>query len=298
MLATSPHPPVRIAPAPPAAPRRTAHLFTVDVEEYFHAAALTPAVMRAGAAKLESRVRAQVDVLLELLARHGAQGTFFTLGSVAAECPEVVRAIADAGHEVASHGWSHQRVTALRPDSFRDEVRRSKGALEDVAGTEVAGFRAPNFSIVRGCEWAWDVLLEEGYRYDSSVFPGRSGHPAGGPTAPYSLRRRGGTLMEVPLTFARFGGMRVPAAGGAFFRLFPPALTRRALRQAEARGEPGVFYLHPWEIDPEQPRLRVSALTGIRHYGGLREARARVDQVLAGFSFTSVERYLAAREAR
>ncbi|MBD0318898.1 MAG: DUF3473 domain-containing protein [Gemmatimonadetes bacterium] len=295
MLATVPHPPVRTDRRDPPAARRTAHLFTVDVEEYFHAAALAPAVMRAGAAKLESRVRAQVDVLLELLAAHGAHGTFFTLGSVAAECPRLVRDIADAGHEVASHGWSHQRVTALRPDSFRDEVRRSKAVLEGAARSAVIGFRAPNFSIVRGCEWAWDVLLEEGYLYDSSVFPGRSGHPADAPTAPYPLRRRGGTLTEVPLTFARFGPVRMPAAGGAFFRLFPPSLTRRALLQAEARGEPGVFYLHPWEIDPGQPRMAVSALTGIRHYGGLGEARARVEEVLGEFSFTSVARHLEAR---
>ena len=298
MLATRPRPPVRIAPAPPGRAPATEHLFTVDVEEYFHAAALGPAVTRGGAAKLESRVRAQVEHLLERMAAHGARGTFFTLGSVAAECPEVVRSIAAAGHEVASHGWSHQRVTALRPDSFRDEARRSRAVLEDAGGSAVAGYRAPNFSIVRGREWAWDILLEEGYRYDSSVFPGRSGHPADGPTAAHAVKRPAGTLVEVPLTYATVGGVRVPAAGGAFFRLLPPSLTRRALRQAEARGEPGVFYLHPWEIDPAQPRLPVSALTRVRHYGGLEGAAARLEQVLAEFRFTSVIRHLDRVEPR
>jgi polysaccharide deacetylase family protein (PEP-CTERM system associated) len=267
---------------------RAAHLFTVDVEEYFHAAALERVAEQGRWGGMESRVEASVDLLLEALERHEARGTFFTLGWLAARRPGLVRRIAEAGHEVASHGWSHRRVTALWPNDFREEARRSKDALEDACGQPVLGFRAPNFSLVRGWEWAFDILLAEGYAYDSSVFPGRTGHPADAPTAPYAVERTVGTLWEVPLASARFGPARVPAAGGAYFRLFPYALTLRALRQAEARGEPAVFYLHPWEIDPGQPRLPVGPLTRVRHYGGLRSTSAKLERLLDEFRFTSV----------
>ena len=282
----------RTAAAERGAARRTAHLFTVDVEEYFQVAALERVVERREWETRESRVEASVDALLEALERHGARGTFFTLGWLAARRPALVRRIAQAGHEVASHGWSHRRLTAMGPAEFRDEARRSKAALEDACGARVLGFRAPNFSLVRGWEWAFDVLLGEGYAYDSSVFPGRVGHPAGAPPRPYPVERTPGTLWEVPLSHARFGRARVPAAGGAYFRLFPYALTRRALRQAEARGAPGVFYLHPWEIDPVQPRLPVGLLTRVRHYGGLRATAARLERLLAEFRFTSVADHL------
>jgi polysaccharide deacetylase family protein (PEP-CTERM system associated) len=267
---------------------RPAHLFTVDVEEYFHAAALERVVGEGRWGVMESRVEASVDLLLEALELHEARGTFFTLGWLAARRPGLVRRIAEAGHEVASHGWSHRRVTAMWPNDFRGEARRSKAALEDACGGPVLGFRAPNFSLVRGWEWAFDILLAEGYAYDSSVFSGRAGHPADAPTAPYAVERTPGTLWEVPLARARFGPARVPAAGGAYFRLFPYALTRRALRQAEARGEPAVFYLHPWEVDTGQPRLPVGPLTRVRHYGGLRSTAARLERLLAEFRFTSV----------
>ncbi len=283
--------PIAAPLAPPAAlPRRApaAHLFTVDVEEYFQVAALERAVGRARWPSLESRVAASVLLLLERMERHGARGTFFVLGCVAEARPDVVRAIARAGHEVASHGWSHRRVTSLGARELRDELRRSKTLLEGISGRPVLGFRAPNFSVVRGWEWAFDLLLEEGYRYDSSVFPGRAGHPADAPARPYPIERTGGTLLEVPLTHATAGPLRIPAAGGAFFRLFPYALTRRALRQAEARGAPGVFYLHPWEVDPGQPRFDVDPLTRLRHYGGVRGAAARLDRLLAEFRFGTV----------
>jgi polysaccharide deacetylase family protein (PEP-CTERM system associated) len=159
--------------------------------------------------------------------------------------------------------------------------------LEDAAGTVVLGYRAPNFSLVRGWEWAMDVLLGEGYVYDSSVFPGRTGHPADAPAEPYAIPRTPGTLLEVPMSSAAYGRARVPA-GGAFFRLLPYAVTARALRQAEARGRRGMFYLHPWELDPGQPRMPVGPLTRVRHYAGTGRVAAKLERLLAEFRFTAI----------
>jgi polysaccharide deacetylase family protein (PEP-CTERM system associated) len=264
------------------------HCFTVDVEEHFQVSAFEGVVRRDDWPRLESRVGQNVDVLLEVLARHGIRGTFFTLGWIAEHRPEVVRAIAAAGHEVASHGHGHQRVTQLTPAAYREDVRRAKRALEDVAGAEVAGYRAPSFSIVPGGEWAFDVLLEEGYRYDSSLFPVRRsstyGYP-GAPTAPHWIERPSGRLLELPMTVLRALGQNVPAAGGGYFRILPYAVTRAAFRAAGASGAPGVFYLHPWEVDPDQPRFEVPAAARLRHYTGLSRTLPRLASLLQEFSF-------------
>jgi len=275
------------------------HYFTVDVEEHFQVRALAPWVARERWDGLESRVARNVDRLLELLARHGATGTFFTLGWVAERQPAMVKAIAAAGHELASHGWDHRRVVELTPQEFRDQVRRSKAALEELAGQPCVGYRAPNYSIVPGWEWALDVLVEEGYRYDSSLFPiTRPGYGyAGGGRDPYWLDRPAGRLLEVPPTTLRRAGLNLPAAGGAYFRLLPPLLVRAALRDAERRGQPGTFYLHPWEIDPGQPRFAVPFLTRVRHYGGLAGTFRRLERLVAEFRFTSVAEGLRAAGA-
>jgi polysaccharide deacetylase family protein (PEP-CTERM system associated) len=269
---------------------RVTHHFTVDVEEYFQVSALEHVVRRAEWRRHESRVAASVARLLDLMARHGARGTFFVLGWVAEEHPHVVRWIAQAGHEVASHGWEHARVTELEPEAFRESVRRTKRALEDITGASVIGYRAPSFSIVRGREWALDILAEEGYRYDSSLFPIRRpgyGYASALPTPHWLARSAGGLLEMPPATIRRFGA-RLPAAGGAYFRLFPYALVRAAFRDAARRGIPGTFYLHPWELDPEQPRFAVSPLTRIRHYGGLSRTASRLARLLSEFSFTAI----------
>jgi polysaccharide deacetylase family protein (PEP-CTERM system associated) len=269
-------------------PEPVRHFFTVDVEEWFQVAALEPAVPRDRWDTMERRLDAQLDALLGAMDAAGVRGTFFTLGWVAARSPQVVRRIADAGHEIASHGWGHRRVTAMGPREFRDDVRRSREALEDVCGREVIGYRAPNFSILPAWRWAFDLLLDEGYLYDSSLFPARHRGLSGHPPHPHAVERTGGTIVEVPLAAARVGPVSVPAAGGAWFRLFPYALTRRALRQAEERGAPGVFYLHPWEIDPAQPRLDVGPLTRVRHYGGLGGTMRRLERLFREFRFTTV----------
>lgn len=269
-----------------------AQIFSVDVEEYFQVLAFEQAVPRSAWDRMPSRVEASVDQLLELLARHGATGTFFTVGWLGERKPALVRRIADQGHEIASHSWWHRRVTSLTPDELRDDVRRCRAALEQAAGRPVIGFRAPSFSIVPGAEWVFDVLIEAGYRYDSSIFPIRRpdyGYP-GAPTVPYEIRRAAGTLLELPMATTTIAGVRLPAAGGGYLRQLPYRLTERAFDEHAARGESGMFYIHPWEIDAEQPRLRVSFLTRLRHYNGLGRTRSRLERLLARFRFTSVER--------
>ncbi len=266
------------------------HFFTVDVEEHFQVAALAPYVARSRWETEESRVAANVARLLDLLEAHAARGTFFCLGWVAERQPALIRAIAARGHEVASHGWDHAKVTDLTPDRFRDQVRRSKAVLEELAGRPVRGYRAPSYSIVAGREWALDVLVEEGYRYDSSLFPiRRPGYGyAGGYRDPYWLARAAGRLAEVPPATLRWFGVNLPAAGGAYFRLLPEGLVHAALRQAGRRGRPATFYLHPWEIDPAQPVYAVPWSTRLRHYGGLTRTFARLERLLSRFRFTAI----------
>jgi polysaccharide deacetylase family protein (PEP-CTERM system associated) len=266
------------------------HYFTVDVEEHFQVSAFEDRIPRSSWASQESRVAASVDRLLEVLAAAGARGTFFVLGLVAERTPSVVHSIHAAGHEIASHGWDHRRVTELSPAEFRDSVRRSKRLLEDMVGSPVLGYRAPSYSIVAGKEWALDVLAEEGYTYDSSLFPvRRPGYGyADGERDPHWLERPAGRLAELPPATWRVLGANLPAAGGAYFRIFPYRLVRAALRQCEARGVPGVFYLHPWEVDPEQPRLPVRLSARLRHYTGLHRTLPRLRRLLAEFRFTAI----------
>lgn len=266
------------------------HFFTVDVEEYFQVGALESVVPRDTWNDIPSRVGASIDVLLETMDRHGAKGTFFVLGWLARHRPDVVRSIAQAGHEIASHGFGHDRVTRLRPAAFREDVRTAKSELEDLVGAPIVGYRAPNFSIVPGFEWAFDVLIEEGYGYDSSIFPIRRpgyGYPSA-PRVPYVVARPAGRIAEFPLATTNLLAVQVPAAGGAYLRQFPLGVIRRAFRKANQRGESQTFYIHPWEIDADQPRLPVSTLTSIRHYRGLNSALARIESLLSEFRFDSI----------
>jgi polysaccharide deacetylase family protein (PEP-CTERM system associated) len=278
----------------------TSHFFTVDVEEYFQVKALESVVRRDEWLSHPSRVAHSIDALLGSLERNQARGTFFVLGWLAQYRPEVVLAIADAGHEVASHGFWHERVTTLDRDAFREDVRSSKQSLEDLVGAAVVGYRAPNFSIIPGCEWAFDVLLEEGYRYDSSLFPIRRrgyGYPAAR-RVPHLIQREHGSLAEFPLATTSILAYPVPAAGGGYLRQFPYSVIRRAFREASDRSEPATFYIHPWEIDPGQPRLPVSSLNRIRHYRGLDSTLARIERLLKEFRFGTIASYLPQLEAR
>lgn len=270
----------------------TRHVFSVDLEEYFQVSAFERVIDRDEWADRPSRVAASTDLLLELLDEFDTHATFFTLGWIAERHPGLVRRVAAAGHEIASHGWWHRRIPTCSRDQFRAEVTDSRHLLEDVAGTRVLGHRAPSFSLVPGMEWALDVLIEAGYRYDSSIFPmhrGDYGYPGWEPE-PHYVDRPAGRIFEIPLTTTTFAGWRVPAAGGGYLRHLPYALTRRAFRQRTEAGRPGMFYIHPWELDPGQPRLDVSWLTRQRHYGGLERTLQRVRQLLSEFEFSSAER--------
>lgn len=264
------------------------HHFTVDVEEYFHPTALAPWFPMSRWEGLERRSPRVVHRLLELLSEHRVRGTFFVVGWLAEREPRMVRSISEAGHEIASHGYEHELVGRLGPDSFRASVRRSRRVLEDVTGKAVLGYRAPSFSIVPGREWAFDVLLEEGYAYDASLFP-VSQHPSYGyPEAevdPHWIERGHGRLLEVPATTLLWLGRRFPASGGAYFRILPYALTRAALRQAAARRAPGVFYVHPWELDEWVPDTRASRLQRFRTFHGRHRMWDRLERLVAEFPF-------------
>lgn len=272
------------------------HHFTVDVEEYFNFLGFERRVPRSAWDDLESRVEPSVQELLGWLAETGSRGTFFTLGWIAERHPDMVREIAGQGHEIASHGYSHRRVAELTPEEFREEIRATKGILEDLVSQPVVGFRAPHFSLVPGCEWAFDVLLEEGYEYDSSLFPIRRpgyGYPRGG-RDPYWLERPSGRLAEIPPATVRVGSVNLPAAGGAWFRIFPYALVRRALRDCERRDVPGTFYIHPWEIDPGQPLLEAPRADRLKHYAGLKRTAGRLKRLLSEFRFKPIGETVAA----
>jgi polysaccharide deacetylase family protein (PEP-CTERM system associated) len=266
------------------------HAFTVDVEEYFHVNAFDGLVTMEDWGKLPSRVGRSLDDLLELLESHDATGTFFVLGWLAERHPDIPKRIAEAGHEVASHGWQHRRVFTLTPEQFRTAVRDSKRLLEDLIGHSVIGFRAPSFSILPPAEWAYDVLIEEGFVYDSSVFPIRRrnyGNPNANPQ-PHRIERLAGTLIEFPMATRKVAGLRIPGAGGAYLRLLPFGLTRGTLRDYSRRGETAIFYTHPWEIDPDQPRLDVPMGAKFRHYRNLHRTAPRLERLLAEFRFASI----------
>ncbi|MDQ6770247.1 MAG: DUF3473 domain-containing protein [Gemmatimonadota bacterium] len=269
--------------------KRVRHHFTVDVEEYFQVLALEPHIPRAQWDVLPSRLDVGLRLLLDMLSEHDAFATFFILGWIADRHPELVREISDRGHEIASHGSDHKLVTTLTRPEFRESLRASKRSLEDVIGRPIAGYRAPNFSIGRGDEWAFEILLEEGYRYDSSIFPGRKGNRSFlSERDPYCIRLAAGTIHEIPLTTLKIASSVVPAAGGAFFRHLPYHLVHFALRSAEQRGTQGTFYIHPWELDPRQPRIRAPFLTTLRHYGGLARTTPRLERLLSTFSFQPI----------
>ncbi len=272
----------------------TEHIFTVDVEEYFQVGAFDRVVQRKDWDSHPSRLEHSIGIILELLARHHANATFFTLGWVAERHPFLMRRIVDAGHEIASHGHWHRRVDTLTPEEFREDIRVSKAILEDLSGSPVWGFRAPNFSISPGTEWAFDILLEEGYRYDSSLFPIRRpgyGYPSA-PPVPHLIHRPAGTLTELPLATTQWRGMRLPAAGGAYLRHLPFRLIQRAFREHDVSGVPAMFYIHPWELDPDQPRIAVPWHTRVRHYAGLRKTQPLLERLLGEFRFRSVAQCL------
>lgn len=263
---------------------------TVDVEDYFHVSVFDGIVPRHQWDGLDSRVCRNTQRLLTIFEHAGVHATFFVLGWVAERFPALVRDIAAAGHEIASHGHGHRLVYDLTRTAFRDDVRRSKDLLEAASGAPVYGYRAPSYSVTDRSLWALDVLIEEGFRYDASIFPirhDRYGIPAS-PRHPYVVQREY-SLVEAPASTVRCGPFNLPVAGGGYFRILPYAWTRWGIsRLNQAEREPAIFYLHPWEIDPDQPRLPTTALGRFRHYRNLSKTESRLRALLAEFRFSTM----------
>ncbi|MEJ2756744.1 MAG: DUF3473 domain-containing protein, partial [Gammaproteobacteria bacterium] len=268
------------------------HALTIDVEDYFHVAALAKQFPLGTWDDQPLRVINNTYRLLDLLGERGIKATFFVLGWVAKRAPEMVRRIHDEGHEVASHGYSHQLIYSQTPDVFRQETVRSKTLLEDQIGSAVNGYRAASYSITRKNLWALDILAESNFTYDSSIFPvyhDRYGIPDS-PCRPYQLiTSKGHDIIEFPITTTQIGPYRLPISGGGYFRIFPYMMTKWGLRRAtQQMGTPFVFYLHPWEIDPHQPRIKTSVLSRFRHYTNLSRCENRLRSLTSDFVFTTM----------
>jgi polysaccharide deacetylase family protein (PEP-CTERM system associated) len=268
---------------------------TVDVEDYFQVQAFAHCIDRAAWDHLPRRVERNTNFVLDQFAAAGVKATFFTLGWVARLHPALVRRVADEGHELASHGWDHTQVHRQDPAAFRADVRRTKALLEDIAGVPVRGYRAATFSITPRTGWAFSVLREEGYTYSSSVNPIR--HDLYGmPDAPRTpFRPDPESVVEIPMTTVRLWGRNWPCSGGGYFRLLPAALYRAGLRRVNRYdGQPGIFYFHPWEIDPGQPRIRNAGWrSSLRHYTNLSRMAAGVERLLRDFSWDRMDRVYA-----
>lgn len=277
------------------------NILTVDVEDYFHVSAFADNIDPRQWSQFNCRVEQNTRRLLDLFDEKSVKGTFFVLGWVAERYPALVKEIVGRGHEVASHGFSHQLVYEQAPSVFRDETLRSKRLLEDLTQQPVRGYRAASYSITKKSLWALDILCELGFEYDSSIYPvyhDRYGIPDARRDPHVLAAPNGGTLIELPLSFIQLFGARIPISGGGYFRLFPYWFTRNCIRSVNG-GEklPVIFYLHPWEIDPEQPRVESSLLSRFRHYNNLDKCYSRLSSLLDDFEFTTAQDYVSTMAA-
>jgi polysaccharide deacetylase family protein (PEP-CTERM system associated) len=268
---------------------------TFDVEDYYQVSAFESVVRFEEWGKYESRVERNTHRVLELLEAADVRATFFVLGWVAERHTALVQAIHRAGHELASHGYRHRSVCAMTPEQFREDIRRAKGVLEDITGWPVIGFRAPSFTITAKTLWALPILIEEGFGYDSSIFPIR--HDRYGmrqaPAHCHLQSTPSGSIWEIPPSTVQFGSLRAPIAGGGYFRLFPYPLLRSLLKSVQDEGHPLVMYFHPWEIDPSQPRLKAPWMSVLRHYTNLHKTERRLVRLLTDFRFAPIQEAIA-----
>ena len=264
---------------------KVTNALTIDVEDYFQVSAFAPHIPRSDWPTRECRVERNVDRILAMLDQHGTRATFFTLGWIAERYPELIRRIVSEGHELASHGYGHERANEQTAAAFFADINLAKLILEDLAGQEVKGYRAPSFSIGQHNLWAFDCLERAGYRYSSSIYPIRHDH-YGMPDAPRHAHAVGG-LLEVPATTMRFLNRNWPASGGGYFRLMPYGVSRWMLRRVNHVDQlAAVFYFHPWEIDADQPRIPgISAKTRFRHYVNIHRMEARLNRLLGDFQW-------------
>ena len=264
---------------------------TVDVEDYYHVSAFSNKVKFMDWNKYESRVVFNTNNILELFDKYNIKSTFFILGWVAEKYPHLVRKIAGAGHEVASHGYSHQLIYKQGKNIFKEETLRSKAILENESQTEVLGYRAASYSITSESLWALDILIDAGFKYDSSIFPiyhDRYGIP-NAKIFPHRLQTiNNKEITEFPLTTQKFMGLKLPAAGGGYFRIYPYFFSKYLLRKRCSKNNtPFIFYFHPWEVDPEQPRIKAGIISRFRHYNNLRKCKDRIEMLLTDFKFTT-----------
>jgi polysaccharide deacetylase family protein (PEP-CTERM system associated) len=268
---------------------------TVDVEDYFHVEAFAGFIDRQGWERYSPRVEGNTDRLLRIFEKFDAKGTFFILGWVAERFPDLVRRISSAGHEIGSHGYNHRMATTMTPEEFRRDVGDSKKILEDILGSPVHGYRAPTFSINDKTPWAYEILLREGYRYSTSVFPvrhDRYGWPGFG-LLPREMASDGELrIWEIPMSVARVGSANIPFGGGGYLRAYPLALTKALFRFACNRGQNGVFYVHPWEIDKEQPPVIAPFLNRLRHGQGISGTEGKIEGILESFGVCRVADHL------
>jgi polysaccharide deacetylase family protein (PEP-CTERM system associated) len=271
------------------------NVLTIDVEDYFQVAALAESINTNDWDKQSSRVEQNTFYLLDMFDEHNVKATHFILGWVADRYPNIVQEIYRRGHEVASHGYSHQLIYEQSIDVFKEETIKSKKILEDITGEAVLGYRAASYSITKKSLWALDILAEAGFKYDSSIFPihhDRYGIPDS-PTKPHILKTPSGEhLIEYPLSTASFLGQTIPIAGGGYFRLYPYFLSRFFYRNRVKKNDPFVFYLHPWEIDPDQPKVDVSWFSKFRHYNNLDKCADRLSQLLTEFDFMTMHEHI------
>ena len=262
--------------------------FSVDVEDYYHVSAFDQVISRHQWPGYKSRVVQSSQRLLQILADRSVTATFYILGYVAEQHPQLVKDIAAAGHEIGCHSYWHRRDNELSREEFREDTMRCKSLLEDLSGQAVTNYRAPSFSITSKANWAWDVLADLGFHIDSSLCPARHGEEA--PLGPHQIMTDSGSIWQFPISAKAYGRFRLPISGGGYFRLLPLQWNIRQLQQVNLAGRPFVFYIHPWEIDHEQPRLRVGKLRArMRHYVRLHETALKLRQLLAAFQFSTVK---------
>ena len=270
------------------------HGLSFNIEEHFQVTAFDSGARRRNWENLESRVEYNTQVILDLLEERGIKATMFVLGWVADRKKELVKRIVEAGHELASNGYAHELISAQSPQTFREDVRRTKNILEDIGGKPVLGYRAPTLSFIQGTEWALPILVEEGYHYDSSIVPivhDFSGIPDANPWI-HQLNTSSGQLWEIPPSTCQIAVFKIFVAGGGYIRLLPYSLLLRLLRRVESQGHPLILYLAPWELDTEQPRMKGSLLSQFRHYVNLDKVQTRLTQLLTDFSFGSCQSLL------
>ena len=278
------------------APPNLRNALTIDVEDYFQVSAFAPYIARADWDTVECRIERNVDRILALLSERNVKATFFTLGWIAERYPQLVHRIVHSGHELASHGYGHERASDMSRQAFTEDVTRAKALLEDLSGQAVIGYRAPSFSIGVGNLWAFEVLDRAGYRYSSSVYPIKHDH-YGMPDSPRFAYRVGAGLLEIPITTVRMGKRNLPSSGGGYFRLLPYATSRWLLKRVNQREhEPAIFYFHPWEIDAGQPRVPgINLKTRFRHYVNIPRMEGRLQQLLADFEWGRMDQIFLAR---